>query len=46
VYAFCNVSGAHLNPAVSFALMLTGHQMWWKSLSYMVVQVCRCLLIP
>ncbi len=28
VYAFANVSGGHLNPAVSFALMCTGHMKW------------------
>jgi hypothetical protein len=39
VYAFANVSGAHLNPAVSFALMCTGHMKWWKGLLYMIMQV-------
>ena len=39
VYAFANISGGHLNPAVSFALMCTGHMKWWKALMYMVAQV-------
>uniref|UniRef100_A0A383W8G4 Aquaporin n=1 Tax=Tetradesmus obliquus TaxID=3088 RepID=A0A383W8G4_TETOB len=39
IYAFANVSGAHLNPAVSFALMCTGHMQWWKGLLYMIMQV-------
>ena len=39
VYAFANISGAHLNPAVSFALMCTGHMKWWRGLLYMVMQV-------
>ncbi len=39
VYAFANVSGGHLNPAVSFALMCTGHMKWWKSIMYMCAQV-------
>ncbi len=36
VYAFANVSGGHLNPAVSFALMCTGHMKWcvrWRALA-------------
>lgn len=44
VYGFANVSGANLNPAVSFALMCTGHMTWWKTLSYMVMQVWRAQL--
>lgn len=39
IYAFANISGAHLNPAVSFALMCTGHMKWWKGLLYIIVQV-------
>ena len=39
VYTFANISGAHLNPAVTFALMCTGHMKWWKGLLYIVVQV-------
>lgn len=39
VYAFANISGGHLNPAVSFALMCTGHMKWWKGLLYMICQV-------
>ena len=39
IYAFCNISGGHLNPAVTFALMCTGHMKWWKALMYMCAQV-------
>lgn len=39
VYTFANISGAHLNPAVTFALMCTGHMKWWKGLLYIIVQV-------
>lgn len=39
IYAFANVSGGHLNPAVSFALMCTGHMKWWKTVMYMCVQI-------
>jgi hypothetical protein len=38
VYTFANISGAHLNPAVTFALMCTGHMTWWKGLLYVIVQ--------
>lgn len=39
IYAFANVSGGHLNPAVSFALMCTGHMRWWKCLMYICAQI-------
>jgi glycerol uptake facilitator-like aquaporin len=39
VYTFANISGAHLNPAVSFSLMCTGHMKWWKALLYMIMQI-------
>jgi hypothetical protein len=38
IYAFANISGGHLNPAVTFALMCTGHMKWWKGLLYVIVQ--------
>jgi glycerol uptake facilitator-like aquaporin len=39
IYAFCNISGAHLNPAVTFALTCTGHMPVWRGLCYMAAQV-------
>ena len=39
VYATCNVSGGHLNPAVSFAQCLTGHTSWSKGGVYTIAQV-------
>jgi glycerol uptake facilitator-like aquaporin len=45
VYTFANISGAHLNPAVTFALMCTGHMKWWKGLLYMIMQVRLLLLL-
>ena len=39
VYALGPVSGAHLNPAVTFATALTGKKAWGESLVYMVIQL-------
>lgn len=39
VYATCNVSGGHLNPAVSFANCLTGHMSWSRGGVYVIAQV-------
>ncbi|MEW5315282.1 MAG: hypothetical protein WDW38_006723 [Sanguina aurantia] len=39
VYTFANVSGAHINPAVTFALICTGHMIWWKGLLYIIAQI-------
>ncbi|GLI61302.1 hypothetical protein VaNZ11_003656 [Volvox africanus] len=39
IYAFANISGAHINPAVTFALICTGHMKWWKGLLYMIAQI-------
>ena len=39
VYITANVSGGHLNPAVTFATCLTGHTSWAKGALYVVAQV-------
>eukprot|EP00891_Asterochloris_glomerata_P004183 jgi/Astpho2/4183/e_gw1.00064.59.1_t len=39
VYCTANVSGGHLNPAVTFATCLTGHTSWGKGLLYAIAQV-------
>jgi len=39
VYAFCNISGGQLNPAVTFALTCTGHMAVWKGCCYAAAQV-------
>ena len=43
IYAFCNISGGHLNPAVSFALMCTG-EVWEQHLGSMVLNGIRSYL--
>ncbi|KAG2486531.1 hypothetical protein HYH03_014832 [Edaphochlamys debaryana] len=39
IYAFANISGAHINPAVTFALICTGHMKWWRGLLYIIAQI-------
>ena len=39
VYATANVSGGHLNPAVTFATCLTGHMSWPRGGLYCVAQL-------
>ncbi len=38
------VSGAHLNPAVSFAFALRGDFPWWRVPGYIIVQVAGAIL--
>ncbi|KAI8466269.1 MAG: aquaporin-like protein [Monoraphidium minutum] len=44
IYAFANVSGAHLNPAVSFMLFLKGEIDMKKFLTYSGAQIAGCVL--
>lgn len=39
VYATANVSGGHLNPAVTFTTCLTGHMSWPRGGLYCVAQL-------
>lgn len=39
IYALGHVSGAHFNPAVTFAFALTRHFPWPRAVAYAVVQV-------
>lgn len=39
VYITANVSGGHLNPAVTFATCLTGHTSWAKGGLYVIAQI-------
>jgi aquaporin NIP len=43
IYAVGHVSGAHFNPAVSFAFALTRHFAWTRVGAYWVVQVAGAL---
>jgi MIP family channel proteins len=44
IYAVGHVSGAHFNPAVSFAFALTRHFPWSRVLAYWAAQVAAALL--
>jgi len=37
-------SGAHYNPAVTIALMITGHHTWLNSIFYIVFQIAGSFL--
>src|SRR5512132_4538406 len=39
IYVFAPVSGAHLNPAVTLALALSGRQRWNETLPYVAAQI-------
>jgi MIP family channel proteins len=43
VYALGNVSGAHFNPAISFALSLTGRFAWRDLIPYVIAQLAGSL---
>lgn len=40
VFITANVSGGHLNPAVTLATMVTGHISIPRGLTYMLCQIC------
>jgi aquaporin NIP len=44
IYAVGHVSGAHFNPAVSFAFALTRHFSWTKLLGYWVAQAAGAVI--
>ncbi len=39
VYATANISGGHLNPAVTLGTIISGHMPWRKGLLYMIAQL-------
>jgi len=39
IYSFADISGAHFNPAVTFATIVTGKTTWRKGLAYMAAQL-------
>jgi MIP family channel proteins len=39
VYAWGSVSGAHVNPAVTFGIALTGRMPWGKAVGYWIAQL-------
>ena len=44
VYALGHVSGAHFNPAVTFAFALTRHFPWSRAVAYWTAQVAGAIL--
>lgn len=43
IYAVGHISGAHFNPAVSFAFALTRHFPWARAVAYWAAQFCGAL---
>ncbi len=39
IYSFADISGAHFNPAVTFATVVTGKMTWKKGASFMAAQL-------
>ena len=44
IYAWGAVSGAHVNPAVTFGVALAGKMTWAKAVSYWVAQLIGAVL--
>jgi glycerol uptake facilitator-like aquaporin len=44
ITALAPVSGAHFNPAVTLVMALRGALRPWEGASYVVVQICGCVL--
>jgi MIP family channel proteins len=43
VYAWGNISGAHVNPAVTFGVVIAGRMEWIKAISYWIAQFLGAL---
>lgn len=39
VYATANISGGHLNPAVTLATIISGHMHWKRGVLYIAAQL-------
>lgn len=44
VYAIGGVSGAHVNPAITFGVALAGKISWARAMAYWAAQVVGCVL--
>ena len=43
IYATANISGGHLNPAVTLATCLTGHTSWARGALYSIAQLAGAI---
>lgn len=44
VYAWGNISGAHVNPAVTFGIVVAGRMTWIKAISYWIAQLLGAIV--
>lgn len=40
VYVTANISGGHLNPAITLPTIMTGHTSMIKGIAYIIAQLC------
>ncbi|KAL0489224.1 hypothetical protein AKO1_013748 [Acrasis kona] len=44
IYIFGTVSGAHFNPLVTVAFFLRGVMVWWRTITYVIVQLAGAIV--
>ena len=45
VYGTQQISGGHLNPALTLAMVAAGYFHWVTALIYIITQACSCFLV-